>query len=86
MKTYAQAHQTEGTSALRLSNPKPVSANCRMIGVSEALAKNPRLETPAAKFQVTRFEKPVCKKPTQLEIVIAFAIGCFISFAPFFIF
>lgn len=85
MKTYAQARQTEGTSALRINNPKPVSANCRMIGVSEALAKGWRFDTPTARFQVTRFEKPACKKPTQLEVVVAFAIGCFISFAPFLI-
>lgn len=85
MKTYAQARQTEGTSALRISNPKPASVNCRMIGVSEALAKSPHFDTPTTKFQVTRFEKPVCKKPTQLEVVVAFAVGCFISFAPFLI-
>lgn len=85
MKTYAQARQTEGTSALRINDPKQASANCRMIGVSDALANGRRLDVPAVTLQVTRFEKPTCKKPTQLEVAVAFAIGCFISFAPFFI-
>lgn len=86
MKTSAQVWQTEGTSALKVDNPRSSLHACRMIESSSILAGSSYRNGRAPELNLTRFEKPARKKPTQVEVFVAFAVSCLISFGSLFIF
>lgn len=79
MKTRAYAHRVEGTSALLMAGAETLYPTCRMIGFSEAsAARNAR--NASSEIRISRVEAPARKKPSQMEVVVAFVIGCIISF------
>lgn len=79
MKTRAYAHQVEGTSALQMAGAEISYPACRVIGFSEASAAR-NMRAVSSEMRVSRIEQPVRKKPSQMEVVVAFVIGCIISF------
>lgn len=85
MKTSAQVWQTEGTSALKIDKPRSILHACRMIESSSILAGSSYRNSRTPELHLTRFEKPACKKPTQVEVFVAFAVSCLISFGSLFI-
>lgn len=79
MKTRGYAHRVEGTSALQMAGAETLYPACRVIGFSEvSAARNAR--NASLEMSFSRVEQPARKKPSQMEVVIAFAIGCIISF------